>query len=66
MEDDYFESDWDGEVYNNGVRCITEDGHDVAESEILDSNNHGITTGFWKKNPAGVWIKVEEEEECIA
>ena len=66
MEDDYFESDWDGEVYNNGVRCITEDGDDVAEDEILDSNNHGLTTGFWEKNPEGIWIKVEEEEECIA
>jgi len=61
MEDDYFQSDWDCEVYNNGVRCITEDGHDVAEDEILDSND------TWEKNPEGVWIKVEEEEEeCIA
>ena len=60
MEDNYFQSDWDGEVYNNGVRCITEDGDDVAEDEILDSND------IWEKNPEGVWIKVEEEEECIA
>ena len=60
MEDDYFQSDWDGEVYNNGVRCITEDGGDVAEDEILDSND------TWEKNPEGVWIKVEEEEECTA
>ena len=56
MEDDYFQSDWDGEVYNNGVGCFTEDGHDVAEDEILDSND------TWEKNPEGVWIKVEEEE----
>jgi len=56
MEDDYFQSDWDGEVYPNSVKCITEDGDDVAEDEILDSND------TWEKNPEGVWIKVEEEE----
>ena len=56
----YFQSDWDGEVYNKGVMCTTEDGEVVAEDEIIDSND------TWEKTPEGVWIKVEEEEECIA
>ena len=32
----------------------------IKDSKILDSND------TWEKNPEGVWIKVEEEEECIA
>tara|TARA_R110001599_G_scaffold293687_1_gene497564 strand:+ start:247 stop:1851 length:1605 start_codon:yes stop_codon:yes gene_type:complete len=60
MGDNYFQSDWDGEVYNKGVMCTTEDGEVVAEDEIINSND------TWEKTPEGVWIKVEEEEECIA
>jgi hypothetical protein len=60
QDGEYFQSDWDGEVYNKGVMCTTEDGEVVAEDEIIDSND------TWEKTPEGVWIKVEEEEECIA
>jgi hypothetical protein len=55
-EADYFLSDWDGEIYNKGVMCTTEDGEVVAEDEILDSND------IWEKTPEGIWIKVKEEE----
>ena len=56
--DKYFRSDWDGELYNNEVRCETVDGEEVSRHE-LDQD------GTWKMNSKSEWYK-EEEEECIA
>ena len=56
MEDNYFQSDWDGEVYPNSVKCITEDGDDVAESEFLAHED------TWECNTSVVWVRIPEEE----
>lgn len=56
--DDYFRSDWDGELYCNSVHCETVDGEEVSRQE-LDQD------GTWKINSESKWYK-EEEEECIA
>lgn len=57
FSDDYFRSDWDGEIYPNGLKCTLEDSLEVADSEIVEDDN------TWEKNDQGVWIIVEEEDE---
>ena len=57
--DDYFRSDWDGELYHNKYLCTTVDGESVTYQEMKDSGEQ------WKSNSQGEWYK-EEEEECIA
>tara|TARA_R110002110_G_scaffold83783_4_gene217475 strand:- start:72 stop:1673 length:1602 start_codon:yes stop_codon:yes gene_type:complete len=51
---DYFESDWDGEIYPNDQLCKTEDGESVSKDEIGDD---------WVMDEFSVWKKVEEEDE---
>jgi len=58
--EDYFRSDWDGELYNNDKLCTTTDGQLVAYQELKDSE------GQWKTNSQGEWYEEEEEEQCIA
>jgi hypothetical protein len=54
MEQDYFQSDWDGEWYPNSVMCTTADDEVVAKSELNDD---------WQLNSDGKWEKVQEEME---
>lgn len=56
--ENYFRSDWDGELYNNEVLCETVDGEEVSRYEINED-------GSWKINSESKWYK-EEEEECTA
>ena len=55
-EDNYFQSDWDGEVYPNSVMCTTEDGDNVAESEFLEHED------TWDCDTSDVWVRIPEEE----
>ena len=54
--DNYFRSDWDGELYHNDNVCTTTDGESVTYQELKDSD------GQWKTNSQGEWYKEEEEE----
>ena len=57
--ENYFFSSWDGELYNNDRKVITENGDDVTKEE-LDNDD-----ADWKLVDGGVYeyyIKVEEEE----
>jgi hypothetical protein len=55
--DEYFLSDWDGELYPNSMSCTTVDGEEVSKQEIEDD------LGIWQKNDANLWEKVQEEME---
>lgn len=57
FKDSYFQSDWDGEIYPNRLKCTTEDGEDVSDQEILDHDD------TWEQNNKGIWIIVNEEDE---
>lgn len=55
--DDYFTSDWDGELYPNEVMCTLTDG-DVVSKYELDA-----APGIWQKNKDDEWEEVQEELE---
>jgi hypothetical protein len=55
--DDYFTSDWDGELYPNDQICNLTDG-DVVSKYELDSH-----PGIWQKNDDDEWEEVQEELE---
>jgi hypothetical protein len=55
--DDYFTSDWDGELYPNDQVCNLTDG-DVVSKYELDSH-----PGIWQKNDDDEWEEVQEELE---
>ena len=55
--DDYFTSDWDGELYPNEVMCTLTDG-DVVSKYELDAH-----PGIWQKNDDDEWEEVQEELE---
>ena len=55
--DQYFTSDWDGQLYPNEVMCTLTDGDVVSEYE-LDSHQ-----GIWQKNSKNEWEQVQEEME---
>jgi len=55
--DEYFTSDWDGELYPNEVMCTLTDGDVVAKIEL---DEH---TGIWQKNDDDEWEEVQEELE---
>ena len=55
--DDYFTSDWDGELYPNTMSRTTVDGEEVS-SEEMDNDS-----GIWEKNDANLWKQVQEEME---
>ena len=55
--DEYFTSDWDGELYPNEIMCTLTDGDVVAKIEL---DEH---TGIWQKNDDGEWEEVQEELE---
>jgi hypothetical protein len=55
--DDYFTSDWDGELYPNEVMCTLTDG-DVVSKYELDAH-----PGIWQKNKDDEWEEVQEELE---
>lgn len=57
--DNYFRSDWDGELYNNEVHCETVDGEEVSRHELDQDST-------WKMNSESKWYKEEEEEQCTA
>jgi hypothetical protein len=56
FSDDYFRSDWDGEIYPNGLKCVTEDDKIVSVDEVVDGGGKVVKID-------GVWIIVEEEDE---
>ena len=56
--DEYFISDWDGELYPLSDLCTTTDGELVAYDEMKDSGDQ------WIKNSQNQWAKQEEEKEC--
>jgi len=55
--DEYFTSDWDGELYPNEVMCTLTDG-DVVSKYELDAH-----PGIWQKNDDNEWEEVQEELE---
>ena len=55
--DEYFRSDWDGELYPNGMMCTTVDGEEVSKEEIEGDS------GIWQKNDNDKWEQVQEEME---
>jgi len=55
--DQYFTSDWDGQLYPNEVMCTLTDG-DVVSKYELDSDQ-----GIWQKNSKNEWEQVQEEME---
>ena len=55
--DEYFRSDWDGELYPNSMSCTTVDGEEVSKEEIENDS------GIWQKNDANLWEQVQEEME---
>ena len=55
--DEYFTSDWDGELYPNDIMCTLTDGDVVAKIEL---DEHG---GIWQKNDDDEWEEVQEELE---
>ena len=58
VEDNYFWSDWDSELYPNSELCTTEDGDIVAEDELKNHDKE------WKLfEPTMVWVPVKEKEE---
>lgn len=54
--DDYFFSDWDGDLYPNGRLCTTTDDELVSYQELKDSGDQ------WIQNPNNYWYKQEEEK----
>ena len=55
--DEYFRSDWDGELYPNIMSRTTVDGEEVS-SEEMDNDS-----GIWQKNAENLWEQVQEEME---
>jgi len=55
--DEYFRSDWDGELYPNTMSRTTVDGEEVS-SEEMDNDS-----GIWEKNDNNEWKQVQEEME---
>jgi len=55
--DQYFTSDWDEELYQLDVMCVTTDGESVSKYELDSDSNE------WKLNSQCLWEKEEEEEE---
>jgi len=56
--EDYFFSSWDGELYNNDRKVITENGDDVTKEELdNDDADWKLVDGVYN-----YYIKVEEEE----
>ena len=55
--DEYFVSDWDGELHPNEVMCTLTDGDVVSKYEL---NDH---PGIWQKNDDNEWEEVQEELE---
>lgn len=53
--DEYFRSDWDGELYPNSMSCTTVDGEEVSKEEMENDS------GVWQKNADGAWEQVQEE-----
>ena len=49
--DEYFTSDWDGEIYHYDRRAELENGDEVAASELVDNGNYYYcdTIGVWKE-----------------
>ena len=57
---DYFTSDWDGELYPNDQQCRLTDGDTVSREEL--DNDHNI----WQKNEDNEWEQIQEELELDA
>jgi hypothetical protein len=55
--DEYFRSDWDGELYPNSMSRTTVDGEEVSKQEMEDD------AGIWQKNADDAWEQVQEEME---
>ena len=55
--DDYFISDWDGELYPNDQMCNLVNGETVSKHELDEDGN------IWQKNKNDEWEPVQEELE---
>ena len=55
--DQYFTSDWDGELYPNEVMCNLVNGETVSTYELDADGND------WKRNKDNEWEPVQEELE---
>jgi len=61
LEENYFHSDWDGEVYHNAFMVSTIEDENVSEDEI---DNHNTNNDEYKyvKNDFGIYMKSYEKE----
>jgi len=56
LNDDYFESDWNDEIYPNELKCVTEDDESVSVDEVVDGGGKVVKID-------GVWKIVKEDDE---
>jgi len=61
LEEDYFVSDWDGEVYHNDQMVSTIEDETVAKDEI-DGHNYNSHEYKYVKNDFGIYMKSYEKE----
>ena len=61
FEEEYFSSDWDGEVYPNSEACLTDDGETVCKDEIDEFNANNYDTQSYELGNDGVYKLVNKE-----
>ena len=61
FEEDYFSSDWDGEVYPNSEACLTDDGETISKDEIDAFNESNCDNPSYQLGNDGVYKLVNKE-----
>lgn len=61
FEEEYFCSDWDGEVYHNSLMVSTIEDETVSKDEI-DDHNSSSDEYKYKRNDFGIYMKSYEKE----
>ena len=61
FEEDYFSSDWGGEVYPNSEACLTDDGETISKDEIDAFNESNCDNPSYQLGNDGVYKIVNKE-----